>query len=80
MIYNTGDNSQALELIEKYDVKYIYIGNWEKATFDLQYGWYWPKQNYSSEGLGKFAEYTGDYALIYENESVLIYEVIDGTQ
>ena len=74
-IYNTGNNSEALELLEKYNVKYIYIGNWEKATFDREFGWWWPRQNYSNAGLQKFAEHTEDYTLIYENESVAIYEV-----
>jgi len=62
MIYNTLDNSEALHLLRKYDVEYIYIGNLERDT-------------YEKEGMEKFASQPEDYTLIYEGEGVTIYEV-----
>ncbi|HEY50013.1 MAG TPA: hypothetical protein G4O13_08225 [Dehalococcoidia bacterium] len=79
-IYNTGNNSKALELLAKYDVKYVYIGNYERRTETREFSWDWAKQTYSSEGLGKFGEHPDDYALIYKNDSVSIYEVIERAQ
>jgi len=62
MIYNTLDNDEALALLAKYDVEYIYIGNLER-------------ESYESEGLQKFAGHPEEYELIYENEGVTIYRV-----
>ena len=77
-IYSTGNNSLALELLNKWNVKYIYIGYWEKATYDKAYELRgWPKQNHSSEGFRKFDDHPEDYILLYENEGTSIYELID---
>ena len=62
MIYNTLDNDQAMALLKKYDVKYVYIGAGEREA-------------YESEGLQKFAGHPEDYGLIYDYEGVTIYEV-----
>ena len=62
MIYNTLDNDQAMALLKKYDVKYVYIGAGERGA-------------YESEGLQKFAGHPEDYDPIYEDEGVTIYEV-----
>ena len=62
MIYNTLDNDQAMALLKKYDVKYVYIGAGEREA-------------YESEGLQKFAGHPEDYDPIYEDEGVTIYEV-----
>jgi len=62
MIYNTLDNDEALALLAKYKVEYIYIGNLER-------------ESYESEGLQKFAGHPEEYGLIYENEGVTIYRV-----
>ncbi len=62
-IYQTTDNEEALSLLGKYDVEYIYIG-------------YLEKQRYEEEGLRKFAEYPEEYELVYENQGVKIYQVM----
>jgi YYY domain-containing protein len=61
-IYNTLDNSQAMELLGKYNVEYIYIGALERKT-------------YESDGLQKFATESGNYDLIYDAEGVNIFRV-----
>jgi uncharacterized membrane protein len=61
-IYTTANNSEALELLKKYDVEYIYIGAGER-------------EYYGDEGLQKFTVHTEDYDPIYEDEGVTIYEV-----
>jgi len=62
MIYNTLDNDEAMELLRKYDVEYIYIGTLERETSE-------------SEGLQKFATHPEDYYLMYEHEGVTIFKV-----
>ena len=62
IIYNTSDNSEAMDLLRKYDVEYIYIGNLEQ-------------ESYKSEGLQKFATQPEYYYLEYEAEGVTIYKV-----
>jgi len=62
MIYNTLDNDQALELLRKYDVEYIYIGTLEREA-------------YESDGLQKFTAHREDYDLVYEHEGVTIFRV-----
>ena len=61
-IYNTLDNSEAMGVLKKYNVRYIYIGAQEK-------------KEYLSDGLQKFAAYPENYTVAYENEGVVIYEV-----
>ena len=61
-IYTTVDNSEALELLKKYDVEYIYIGTVEIEKYD-------------GDGLQKFAVHTENYGLIYDYEGVTIYKV-----
>jgi len=62
MIYSTLDNDQAMELLRKYDVEYVYIGTPEQET-------------YESEGLHKFAAHPEDYDPVYEAEGVTIFKV-----
>ena len=62
MIYNTSDNDLALELLGKYEVKYIYIGTLERET-------------YESGDFQKFALHSEDYMLIYDYEGATIYEI-----
>jgi uncharacterized membrane protein len=64
MIYNTLDNDEAMELLRKYDVEYIYIGTVEQ-------------ERYEEEGLQKFATHLEDYYLVYEHEGVTIFKVSD---
>jgi len=61
-IYNTLDNNEALELLKKHDVKYIYIGSLER-------------EKYESEGLQKFAAQPEAYELVYEGEGATIFRV-----
>jgi len=62
LIYNTTDNNNAIELLEKYNVDFIFIGELEI-------------EKYSDDGLQKFSDHPEYYMLIYENEGVSIYEV-----
>ena len=62
-IYQTTDRDEARELLEKYDVEYIYVGSLER-------------EKYGEEGLQKFATRPDRYELVYENEGVCIYRVI----
>jgi YYY domain-containing protein len=62
IIYSTLNNSEAMERLKKYNVRYIYIGTQEKKA-------------YQSDGLQKFAAYPENYTVAYENEGVIIYEV-----
>ncbi len=61
-IYNSEYNEKTLELLEKYDVEYIYIGELER-------------EKYSKAGLQKFEVHTESYELVYENYGVSIYSV-----
>ena len=61
-IFNSKCNEKTLELLEKYDVEYIYIGELER-------------EKYSKAGLQKFEVHTESYELVYENEDVSIYNV-----
>ncbi len=61
-IYNTLDNNEALELLKKHDVKYIYIGSLER-------------EKYESDGLQKFAAQPEAYELVYEGEGATIFRV-----
>lgn len=61
-IFNSECNEKTLELLEKYDVEYIYIGELER-------------EKYSKAGLQKFEVHTESYELVYENSGVSIYSV-----
>lgn len=61
-IFNSKCNEKTLELLEKYDVEYIYIGELER-------------EKYSKAGLQKFEVHTESYELVYENSGVSIYSV-----
>jgi YYY domain-containing protein len=63
-IYNISNNEQALGLLSKYNVQYIYVGSVER-------------NKYTSEGLQKFNSYTNNYGLIYQNEGVSIYQLME---
>ena len=62
LVFNTSDNANALELLKKYNVAYIYIGALER-------------DKYTAMGLQKFDNYTDSYDQIYMNEGVSIYKV-----
>jgi uncharacterized membrane protein len=64
-LYQTADTSVAQEVLERYNVKYIVIGDLERAT-------------YAPEGLAKFDQMVADGTLrvAYQNEGTTIYEVV----
>jgi YYY domain-containing protein len=64
-IYNTTDPAEALSLLRKYGVGYIYIGELERLS-------------YPGGGLKKFdSELSGDLRRFDVNEDVSIYQVLD---
>ena len=73
-IYNTVDNELALELLEEWNVKYVYIGTLERHGLKKHNGEL-VRAGYDSEGLAKFAAHPESYKPVFENEEVAIYEV-----
>jgi YYY domain-containing protein len=61
-IYNTPDLMQAADLLERYEVQYIYVGPLEQLYYD-------------PNGLAKFDQPSDLWSLIYQNEQVRIYQV-----
>ena len=61
-IYDSEYNEKTLELLEKYDVEYIYIGELER-------------DRYSKAGLQKFKVHPESFELVYENSGASIYRV-----
>jgi len=61
-MYNTLDNDEALALLRKYGVSYVYIGRLERET-------------YEAGGLQKFAAQPEYYTPIYDREGVTIFQV-----
>jgi uncharacterized membrane protein len=62
-IYKSPDSDEALALLRKYNVEYIYVGKLEK-------------ERYEAESLLKFASHPERYTPVYENQGVVIYQVI----
>jgi YYY domain-containing protein len=58
-IYNTLDVNEALELLRKYNVRYVYVGGLERSV-------------YNGEALGKFDQLG---QRVFEQDEVVIYEV-----
>jgi len=63
MIYQTTDEAEAGELLEKYAVEYIYVGAQER-------------ERYEEQGLEKFAQNPQSYELIFEAEGSRVYHVV----
>ena len=63
-LYETPDQTEALELIEKYGIQYIYLGQLERIA-------------YAPQGLPKFEWMRDDGLLrvVYQNDKVTIYRV-----
>src|SRR6185295_1314192 len=62
-IYSTLDPTEALQLLSKYHVGYVYIGPIERAA-------------YGKPGTAKFDQLEGAYlTLLYKNDAVKIYQV-----
>ena len=65
LIYETTDPEEALQLLRKYDVGYVYVGELERIS-------------YPGGGLKKFdSELSGDLERIEVNDAVTIYRVVD---
>jgi YYY domain-containing protein len=66
-IYNTPDPAQALGLMRRYDVAYVYVGPLEKAY-------------YQPVGLAKFERMVqqGQLERVFQNAEVTIYRVVSG--
>ena len=66
-IYNDPSPDVALELLQRYDVKYVYVGGLERAYYDPL-------------GLRKFEIMlaSGSIKQVYNADDVTIYEVNDG--
>jgi uncharacterized membrane protein len=62
-IYASPDSDEALSLLKKYNVEYVYVGKVEK-------------ENYPAESLQKFASDPERYQPIYEKDGVIIYQVM----
>ena len=56
-IYNTLNPEEALTLLDKYGISYVYVGLLERSEYDPR-------------GLGKFGQFM---ETVYQNESVTIY-------
>jgi uncharacterized membrane protein len=61
-IYNSTDLDQTIQLLKKYDVRYIYVGPLERIYYD-------------GAGLDKFDQPSVFWTLVYQNEQVNIYQV-----
>ena len=62
--YNSADIETTRAFLGKYDVRYIVVGQLERAE-------------YTSEGISKFEQYNGVFwKLVYSDVSTVIYEVI----
>ena len=66
-IYSTANREDALRLLDKYEVEYIYVGDIERHF-------------YPQRGLDKFSRMVGEeLELAYSNPTVEIYRVVRGT-
>ena len=63
--YNTTDASRALSILARYDVRYVYVGAYERAYYD-------------PAGLAKFDDLAdqGLLRVVYNAQGVMIYEVV----
>jgi uncharacterized membrane protein len=64
-LYNTTDPWLAKEILDRYDVSLVYVGDLERV-------------HYLPEGIEKFAQMTemGLLHVLYTNEGVTIYQVV----
>jgi hypothetical protein len=74
-IYNTTNNEEALKLIKKYNINYIYIGELEKNYTGIHTGQGLEQKEYTKDGLEKFNQHPENYQKIYDNNNVQIYKV-----
>jgi YYY domain-containing protein len=74
-IYQTGDPSQALALLHKYNVRYVYLGQCERMGNKIPYCGGDPPL--SPDALAKFTAMVGtSLRVAYQNQYVTIYQVV----
>ena len=68
--YTTSDMQMALAFLEKYDVKYIVVGQLERNVYPLM-----PD---IPDGLAKFSQFNGKFwNVVYQDGATTIYEVVE---
>lgn len=73
-IYATTDSNQALELLHKYNVRYVYLGQLERNAC-VPYGQ--PDVPLPAASIAKFNAMVGtSLKVVYQNQYVTIYEVV----
>jgi YYY domain-containing protein len=72
-LYDTTDVVEAMSILERYGVRYVYVGEYERTTAGA-FG-----RPYSPEGLAKFDRLAdeGVLRIVYDAYGVTIYEVLD---
>jgi len=63
-IYRSDDPVEALRLLQQYDVRYVYVGHRERAS-------------YGEAGLGKFDNFL---RTAFTAQGVIVYEMADGAK
>ena len=63
LAYSTLNSDEAMAVLERYDVEYVYVGNLER-------------EQYGEAGLSKFAKFM---VIAYENPDVTIYRMPETT-
>jgi YYY domain-containing protein len=75
-IYDTKNNVEALMLLKKYNVEYIYVGELEHEYKGIYIRDKIDRKEYSKEGLEKFDKFPEFYEKIYDKLGVKIYKVL----
>jgi YYY domain-containing protein len=72
-LYDTADAAAAMEILARYDVRYVYVGDYERTSAGAL------RRPYSPEGLAKFDRLASEGVLeiVYDAAGVTIYEVLD---
>jgi YYY domain-containing protein len=72
-LYDTTDAAEAMSILERYGVRYVYVGEYERTTAGEL------RRPYSPEGLAKFDRLAdeGVLSIVYDAYGVTIYEVLD---
>ena len=66
-LYNTGDREEAQDVLDKYGIAYIIVGDLERVFYD-------------AAGIAKFEAMAaaGALDLVYDRDGALIYRVVAG--
>jgi uncharacterized membrane protein len=73
LLYDTADAAEAMGILERYGVRYIYVGEYERVSIGAL------RRPYSAEGLAKFDRLADEGVLevVYDAYGVKIYKVLD---